>query len=79
MGLFKSFSEKEVLKAKPLCDKVLKLEDDMAALTDAELIGKTEEFKNRYANGEDLDDMLVEAFAVMREAAWRVLRMKHQL
>lgn len=77
MGLFKSFSEKEVLKAKPLCDKVLKLEDDMAALTDAELIGKTEEFKNRYANGEDLDDMLVEAFAVMREAAWRVLRMKH--
>ena len=77
MGLFKSFSEKEVLRAKPLCDKVLKLEENMAALSDAELIGKTEEFKNRYANGEDLDSMLVEAFAVMREAAWRVLRMKH--
>ena len=77
MGLFKSFSEKEVLRAKPLCDKVLKLEENMAALSDAELIGKTEEFKNRYANGEDLDSILVEAFAVMREAAWRVLRMKH--
>ena len=77
MGLFKSFSEKEVLKAKPICDKVLLLEEKMAALSDAELIGKTEEFKNRYANGEDLDDMLVEAFAVMREAGWRVLCMKH--
>ena len=77
MGLFKSFSEKEVLKVKPLCDKILDLEESMAALSDAELIGKTEEFKNRYANGEDLDNMLVEAFAVMREAGWRVLRMKH--
>ena len=77
MGLFKTFSEREVAKAKPICNKVLALEETMAALSDAELIGKTAEFKERYKNGESLDDMLVEAFAVMREAAWRVLRMKH--
>ena len=77
MGLFKTFSEKEVLKAKPLCDKVLRLEDAMAALTDIELKNKTAEFQERYKNGETLDSMLVEAFAVVREAAWRVLRMKH--
>ena len=77
MGLFKTFSEKEVLKAMPICDKVLALEESMAQLSDEELRAKTEEFKNRYKDGEDLDDMLVEAFAVVREAAWRVLRMKH--
>ena len=77
MGLFKSFSEKEVQKTKPICNKVLELEETMAGLSDSELIAKTAEFKNRYNDGEDLDDMLIEAFAVVREAAWRVLRMKH--
>ncbi len=77
MGLFKSFSEKEVQKARPICNKVLALEETMTNLSDAELIAKTSEFKNRYNNGEELDDMLIEAFAVVREAAWRVLRMKH--
>ena len=77
MGLFKTFSEKEVLKAKPICDKVLSLEEPMSRLSDEELRAKTEEFKKRYQEGEELDHMLVEAFAVVREAAWRVLRMKH--
>jgi preprotein translocase subunit SecA len=77
MGLFKTFSEKEIRKAKPICDKILALEPSMQSLSDAELRAKTIEFKNRYKNGESLDSMLVEAFAVVREAAWRVLRMKH--
>ena len=77
MGFFKTFSEKTVLKIRPICDKILELDESMSKLTDDELKAKTQEFKDRYANGETLDDMLIEAFAVIREASWRVLRMKH--
>ncbi|MCT1796290.1 preprotein translocase subunit SecA [Helcococcus kunzii] len=75
--LFKSFSEKEIQKIQPLVDEILKLEDQFAKLSDAELKNKTEEFKQRLKNGETLDDILVEAFATVREASWRVLNMKH--
>lgn len=56
-----------------MADKVLKYEDEMAALTDEQLQAKTEEFKQRYQNGETLDQLLYEAFAVVREGAKRVL------
>lgn len=56
-----------------IADKIEALSGTMEALSDEELKAKTEEFKNRYAKGESLDDMLVEAFATVREAARRVL------
>ncbi|BBY07526.1 protein translocase subunit SecA 1 [Mycobacterium noviomagense] len=56
-----------------VADYVDSLSDDVAKLTDAELRAKTDEFKKRHADGESLDDLLPEAFAVAREAAWRVL------
>ena len=74
--IFGTFSDKELKKIKPIADKVLALEPAMAALSDDELRGKTAEFKERLAKGETLDDLLVEAFAVCREADWRVLGMK---
>ncbi|MBO5059892.1 MAG: preprotein translocase subunit SecA [Clostridia bacterium] len=81
MGLFDkvfgTYSERELKRIKPIADKVMALEDQMAALSDSELKAKTAEFKSRYANGESLDALLPEAFAVMREASWRVLGMKH--
>ncbi|WP_280457545.1 preprotein translocase subunit SecA [Nocardia carnea] len=60
-----------------LADEVIRLEDDYSSLTDAELQAKTDEFRERYADGETLDDLLLEAFAVAREASWRVLQQKH--
>ena len=63
----------EVRKLEKMADKVMSYEDEMAALTDAELQAKTVEFKERYANGETLDQLLYEAFAVVREGAKRVL------
>ena len=74
--LFGSFSDKELKRINPLKDKVLALEPGMAKLTDDELKAKTTEFKERLAKGETLDDLLPEAFAVCREADWRVLGMK---
>ena len=74
--LFGSFSDKELKRINPLKDKVLALEPEMAKLTDEELQAKTTEFKERLAKGETLDDILPEAFAVCREADWRVLGMK---
>ena len=74
--LFGSFSDKELKRINPLKDKVLALEPEMAKLTDEELQVKTTEFKERLAKGETLDDLLPEAFAVCREADWRVLGMK---
>ena len=74
--LFGSFSDKELKRINPLKDKVLALEPEMAKLTDEELLAKTTEFKERLAKGETLDDLLPEAFAVCREADWRVLGMK---
>jgi len=81
MGLLKKifgdYSSKEVKRIKPLCDKVLSLEEEYAALSDEELQAKTPWFKERLANGETLDDILPEAFAACREASWRVIGLKH--
>ncbi|MBL7574780.1 preprotein translocase subunit SecA [Peptoniphilus asaccharolyticus DSM 20463] len=81
MGLFEkifgSYSSRELKKIEPIVDKVMSLESDIKRLTDQELKNKTQEFKDRYKNGESLDDLLPEAFAVVREASWRVLGMKH--
>ena len=63
----------ELRKLEKMADKVLAYEDEMAALSDEELQAKTEEFKKRYADGESLDQLLFEAFAVVREGAKRVL------
>ena len=62
-----------VKRLKRVADYVNTLSDDVEKLSDAELRAKTDEFKKRIADGEDLDDLLPEAFAVAREAAWRVL------
>ncbi len=75
--IFGDYSTKEVKRVRPLCDKVLKLEDEFAKLTDEQLQAKTPEFKQRLANGETLDDILPEAFAACREASWRVIGLKH--
>ena len=74
--LFGSFSDKELKRINPLKDKVLALEPEMQKLTDEQLQAKTAEFKARLEKGETLDDLLPEAFAVCREADWRVLGMK---
>ena len=74
--LFGSFSDKELKRIQPLADKVLALEPEMQKLTDEQLQAKTGEFKDRLAKGETLDDLLPEAFAVCREADWRVLGLK---
>ena len=75
--IFGTHSEKELKKIMPLVDKIEALDGEMQALSDAELRAKTDEFKKRLAEGETLDDLLPEAFAVVREAADRVLHMKH--
>ncbi len=81
MGLFEKIfgthSEKELKKIGPIVDAIEALDEKMQALSDEELKAKTQEFKDRLAAGETLDDILVEAFAVVREAAYRVLGMKH--
>ena len=77
MGLFKSYSEKEVKRVMPLVEKINGLEDEFSKLSDSELRGKTDEFKNRLQNGETLDDLLPEAFATVREASKRVLGKRH--
>ena len=74
--LFGSHSDHELKRIYPIADKIEALEPQMQALSDEELRAKTDEFKARYQAGEDLDSMLLEAFAVVREAAWRVLGMK---
>ena len=75
--IFGSYSEKEVKRLEPTVDKILSMEETMTKLSDAQLKDKTKEFKERLANGETKDDILPEAFAVVREAAWRVLGQKH--
>jgi len=75
--LFGTHSERELKRIYPIVDKVEALRDSMMALSDDELKGKTKEFKNRLAEGETLDDILPEAYAVVREAARRVLSMEH--
>ena len=70
--LFKSYSEKEINKIRHYVDDINKLEPEMEKLSDAELRAKTDEFKNRLANGQTLNDILVEAYAVAREGSKRV-------
>ncbi len=81
MGLFKAlfgdYSTRELKRIRPICDKVLSLEDKYAAMSESELKAQTDILKGRLKNGETTDDILPDAFAVCREASWRVLGMKH--
>ena len=74
--IFGDLNAKEVKKIEKIVDKIEALDEEMQALTDEELKAKTPEFKERLANGETLDDILVEAFAVCREADARTLGLK---
>ena len=80
MGLFTKIfgtrSQRELKKIQPTVDKILALEKEYTALSEDALKAKTAEFQERYAQGETLDQLLPEAFAAIREAAWRVLGMK---
>ena len=80
MGLFDKLfgtrSQREIKKIQPLVDQILALEDSYKALSEEELRGKTAQFKQRLAEGENLDDLLPEAFATVREAADRVLGLR---
>ncbi len=76
-ALFGDYSTKEVKRVRPLCDKVLALEETYAAMTEEQLRSQTDKLRERLAAGETLDDILPDAFAVCREASWRVLGMKH--
>ena len=75
--LFGTRSQRELKAIEPLVNKIEALEEEYKSLTDAQLQAKTPEFKERLAKGETLDDLLPEAFAACREAAWRVLGMRH--
>ena len=75
--IFKSYSEKEVKRLKPIIEKINGLEDEISKLSDSELRGKTNYFKQQLKDGKTLDDILPEAFAVVREASKRVLGMRH--
>ena len=74
--LFGTFSDKELKRIKPIANKVLELEPEIQKLSDEELKAKTPYFKEKLKNGASLDDILPEAFAVCREADWRVLGLK---
>ena len=75
--IFKSYSEKEVKRVMPIVEQINKLEPEMEKLTDKELTGKTEYLKKQLEEGKTLDDILPEAFAVVREASKRVLGLRH--
>ena len=75
--LLRAGEGRTVKRLDKIADQVLELEDEFAGLSDAELKAKTEEFKQRIADGETLNEILLEAFATVREAAWRVLDQKH--
>ena len=75
--IFGTHSQNELKRVYPIADAVMALDEDMQKLSDEELKAKTKEFKERLENGETLDDILPEAYAVVREAASRVLGMKH--
>ncbi len=77
MGLFKTDSEKAVKRVMPIVNKINSLEPEMEKLSDSELVAKTPYFKEQLKNGKTLDDILPEAFAVVREASKRVLGMRH--
>ncbi len=75
--MFGTHSEHELKRIEPIVDKIESLRPDMMALSDEQLKAKTQEYKDRYAKGETLDDLLPEAFATVREASRRVLGMEH--
>lgn len=75
--IFGTHSQRELKLIQPKLDKILSLQSTMAAMSEEELKGQTEKFKNRLAQGETLDDLLPEAFAIVREAAKRELGMEH--
>ena len=75
--IFKSYSEKEVNRIMPIVEKINGLEEEISKLTDEELKNKTNIFKKELEEGKTLDDILPEAFAVVREASKRVLGMRH--
>ena len=75
--IFKSYSEKEVKRVMPIVEKINGLEEEISKLTDEELKNKTNIFKKELEEGKTLDDLLPEAFAVVREASKRVLGMRH--
>ena len=77
MKLFKTYSEKEVKKVMPIVEKINSLEEEMSKLSDKELTAKTPYFKEQLANGKTLNDILPEAFAVVREASKRTLGLRH--
>ena len=77
MGLFKTYSQKEVKRLRPTVEKINSLEPEIQKLTDEQLRHKTVELKEQLAEGKTLDDILPEAFAVVREASKRVLGMRH--
>ncbi|MFD2211768.1 preprotein translocase subunit SecA [Virgibacillus halophilus] len=74
--IFGDGTQKEFKKIRSLVERIEQIEPEMEQLSDEALKAKTDEFKQRYQNGETLDDMLVEAYAVVREAAKRVLKMR---
>ena len=74
--IFGDLNAKEVKKVDKIADKVEAYDEEMQTLSDDELRAKTKEFRNRLAEGETLDDLLPEAYAVCREAAWRSVGMK---
>jgi preprotein translocase subunit SecA len=76
-GVIGSYSDRELKRIYPIADKIEAFEPEIQKLTDTQLKAKTPEFKERLANGETLDDILPEAFAVVREASKRVLGMRH--
>ena len=75
--IFGTHSQRELKRIEPIVAKIESYDEAMQKLTDDELKAKTGEFKERLAKGETLDDILPEAYAVCREASWRVLGMKH--
>lgn len=75
--VFGTHSERELKRIEPIVKKIESYRDEMGKLTDEELRGKTAEFKRRVAEGTSLDDILPEAYAVVREGARRVLNQEH--
>ncbi|MCL2577795.1 MAG: preprotein translocase subunit SecA [Defluviitaleaceae bacterium] len=75
--IFGNYSDKEIKRLNPMIDRIEGLEPEMQRLTEGELRGKTDEFKRRFADGQALDELMPEAFAVFREATQRLIKQRH--
>jgi preprotein translocase subunit SecA len=75
--IFGSKNERDLRKLGPIKDQINALEPEIKKLSDAQLVQKTADLKQRVANGASLDSILIEAFAACREAGWRTLKMRH--